>query len=181
MMVAVVKLTEEKDPRYARAAELAHHWEQAGDAERAITWHRRAAEVAGLASATQSIRHWRKVREISSRLPPSPETDEAGTTARVQLLMNGSVVGAPSAEMAALFDEGLEMARRGRNEPAHARLLAAYGVYRLVTEGRLTKLSPTSRRPCARSTGPMTSPSRSRRDSTSLSRSSSGIPVRACG
>ena len=42
------------------AALLAHHWEQADQAEEAARWHRRAAEWAGMTQMEEALRHWRK-------------------------------------------------------------------------------------------------------------------------
>jgi adenylate cyclase len=124
-----------RDALDAKAAELAHHWEQAGDARNAVHWHRRAAELAGYAFMAQRVGHWEKVRALAARLPSAEERDEIGLAARVQLLVYGSRVGTSTADMATLYRDGSEIAARTRNEPARAQLLAAYGIYRVVGEG----------------------------------------------
>src|SRR5215813_10180835 len=48
-----------------RAAEIAQHWGEAGAPGNAARWHRRGAEWAGLADPRESLRHWRRVRELS--------------------------------------------------------------------------------------------------------------------
>ena len=47
---------------------LAHHWEEAGDLEQAVRWHRRAAEYVGPRDPIEGLRHWRQVREFGRAL-----------------------------------------------------------------------------------------------------------------
>ncbi len=56
-----------------RAALLAYHWEQAGDAREAAKWHRRAAEWVGLNNSAEALRHWGSVRQLLDTLPETPE------------------------------------------------------------------------------------------------------------
>jgi tetratricopeptide (TPR) repeat protein len=51
-----------------QAALLAHHWEEAGDFEQAMRWHRRAAEYIWTRDPVEGLNHWRKVREFSRTL-----------------------------------------------------------------------------------------------------------------
>ncbi len=119
-----------------RAALLAHHWEEAGEALVAARWHHRAALRATIELPPQGmLHHPRKIRELTSRLPPSPEVDQLGTFARVQLLVWGARLGAEADEMAALFREGEELARRRGDTGALTRLLGAYGLYRVYHDG----------------------------------------------
>jgi class 3 adenylate cyclase/tetratricopeptide (TPR) repeat protein len=118
-----------------RAALLAHHYERAGEALPAAHWHRRAAEWTGLSRAAESFPHWLRVRELADGLPASRERDELGALARAQLLTTGARIGSPEETMGELFREGEELARRSGNRHALARLLSAYGIYRLSTTG----------------------------------------------
>ncbi len=126
-----------RDALDAKAAELAHHWEQAGDAGNAVRWHRRAAELSGYAFMAQRVGHWEKVRDLAARLPSADERDAVGLAARAQLLVYGSRVGTSAGDMATLYRDGSEIAARTRNAPAQAQLLAAYGIYRVVGEGMM--------------------------------------------
>jgi len=56
-----------------RAALLAHHWEEAGEALEAARWHRRAAEWAGYGQMTEAVAHWRKVRALVASIPEEAE------------------------------------------------------------------------------------------------------------
>jgi adenylate cyclase len=118
-----------------RAALLAHHYEEAGEALAAARWHRRAAEWAGLNHAAQSFPHWLRVRELADGLSALQERDELGALARAQLLMTGARIGSPEQTMDELFREGEAQARRSGSRHALARLLSAYGVYQLSRTG----------------------------------------------
>jgi class 3 adenylate cyclase/tetratricopeptide (TPR) repeat protein len=125
-----------------RAALLAHHWEEAGDDLEAARWHRRAAERAGIAYPQESFRHWQRVRDLSDGLPVSPERDELGAVARVQLLTVGGRVSGQDEEMKDLFEEGTELARRSGRDDALGQLLGAYAVYKLMRTGNVAEVFP---------------------------------------
>lgn len=69
-----------------RAALLAHHSEAAGDDLDAARWHARAAVWAELRSPADSMRHWRRVRELADKLHASAERDELAAKARIGML-----------------------------------------------------------------------------------------------
>ena len=77
-----------------RAALLAHHWEQAGDAREAAKWHRRAAEWVGANDPAEALRHWRKVHALVRTMPESTETIGLAVTACMQALNFGWRLGA---------------------------------------------------------------------------------------
>ena len=116
----------------AHAADIAHHWDRAGDARRAIHWLRRAAEHAGIASIAQSAPQWRRVLELAAA--PSVQDDDSALVARERLLTLASRLEGSSREASLLFREGMELAERVGNAPARARILAAYSGYRLMSE-----------------------------------------------
>jgi ATP/maltotriose-dependent transcriptional regulator MalT len=133
---AVARVVEDRDADRLdeRAALLAHHYESAGDRPQAARWHRRAAEWAGASHAAESYGHWVKVRDLVSGLS-DPGADELGAIARAQILAYGARVGAPENDMAALFEEGRELAERSASDAAMARIQAGYGIYRYYTTG----------------------------------------------
>ena len=65
-----------------RAALLAQHWESAGDTLEAARWNARAGDWTRTNDPTASLRHWRKVRELTDSLPESEETSALGLSAR---------------------------------------------------------------------------------------------------
>jgi adenylate cyclase len=133
---AVARVVEERDAERLdeRAALLAHHYENAGERPQAAHWHRRAAEWAGASHAAESYGHWVKVRDLVSGLSDA-SADELGAIARAQILAYGARVGAPEDDMAALFEEGRELAERSASDAAMARIQAGYGIYRYYTTG----------------------------------------------
>jgi tetratricopeptide (TPR) repeat protein len=88
-----------------RAALLAHHYEAAGDELAGARWHARAATWAEVASPADAMRHWRRVRHLTSALDPSPERDELAATARVGILSLAWRLGVSQDETAALHAE----------------------------------------------------------------------------
>src|SRR5262249_42449685 len=69
-----------------RAALLAYHWEQAGDAREAAKWHRRAAEWAGLNNSTEALCHWQSVRQLVDTLAETPEHLAERAAVRAQIM-----------------------------------------------------------------------------------------------
>ena len=88
-----------------RAALLAHHCELSGEALKAAGWHARAAAWAHARSPAQSMRHWRRVGELTSELDGSPERDELAGRARIGILGAGWRVGMAPEETAAIHAE----------------------------------------------------------------------------
>src|SRR5262249_44304516 len=64
-----------------QAALLAHHWERAGEALAAATWHARAAEWAGARDRDAMNHHWARVRALLADVPESAETRALGVVA----------------------------------------------------------------------------------------------------
>ena len=94
-----------------RAALLAYHWEQAGEALVAAQWYARSARVAGFDSPVEAVRHWEKVWEILASAPPS----DAGVTLRreaaTQLLLFGWRLGMSGERVSEIFAAGNQLAR----------------------------------------------------------------------
>ena len=94
-----------------RAALLAYHWEQAGEALVAAQWYARSARVAGFDSPVEAVRHWEKVWEILAAAPPS----DAGVTLRreaaTQLLLFGWRLGMSGERVSEIFAAGNQLAR----------------------------------------------------------------------
>ena len=89
-----------------------------------------------MVGSSQDSSHWLRVKELSDALPESRERDELGSLACAQLLAVGARIGTSAEAMGELFREGEAFARRSDSTHALARLLSAYGMYRLSTTGR---------------------------------------------
>ncbi len=117
------------------AALLAQHWESAGENLEAARWNVRAGTWAGTKDPTASLRHWRKVRELTDSLPESEETAALGLSARIFSLTYGWRLGIAGEEAEALFTEAEQMASKAQDLWSHAILLSTYGVIKLSTDG----------------------------------------------
>ena len=111
----------------------------------AVTWHCRAAEWAGVNEASESQRHWERVRALVAELPAEPETFSLGARACSQLLTLGWRLGAPAEEAAQIFEEGKDLAQRGGDDALLSLVMGAYGAVR----GLAGEQAGAARRPCA--------------------------------
>jgi adenylate cyclase len=117
-----------------RAALLAYHWEQAGEALVAARWYARAAEVAGLNSPDDALLHWEKVRSILIPVAESEKSVELCLHAASQLLMLGWRQGTTGDRADEIFAEGKALAVRHRDVREQVRLLYGVGACHLLSE-----------------------------------------------
>ena len=121
-----------------RAALLAHHWEEAGDALVAAHWHRRAAEWVGLTDFSAGWRHWGRVRTLLATLSDEREIAELRIHACVRLLTMSWRVTADLNEARAIFEEGRTLAqaigdRRGLTKLSLGIAAVSYGTGDIAT------------------------------------------------
>jgi adenylate cyclase len=95
-----------------RAALIAQHFEQAGEAMEAAAWHARAAGWAGFMDPGASLRHWQRIRELDADLPEGAEADGMRAGARVMILSMAWRLGIDIAECRVVFEEGKTIAER---------------------------------------------------------------------
>ncbi len=99
-----------------KAALLAQHWEEAGEALVAARWHRRAAEWVGRTDLSAATRHWESVRMLRRQAPDDHEAAALGVAACRHLLQNMSFRVAVNLEDArALLEEGQALANEIEN------------------------------------------------------------------
>ena len=77
----------------------------------------------------ETLRHWQRVRAPLGRVPDSPETLALGVLARAQMIRNGFILGR-TADAAAVFAEGIDLAERLGHPEARGPLLMGYGSMR---------------------------------------------------
>jgi adenylate cyclase len=94
------------------AALIAYHWESATDPRQAATWHARAATWTGVTTQSESIRHWRKVRDLLRGGSGSAEADALVLTACVRTMNLGWRLGLPPGEADLVFEDGKALAER---------------------------------------------------------------------
>jgi class 3 adenylate cyclase/tetratricopeptide (TPR) repeat protein/DNA-binding IscR family transcriptional regulator len=120
-----------------RAAEIAWHWEAAGDRPTAAHWHTRAANWVEQRDVREAMRHWRAAYEL---LPEVPEDrTEAGRLIEVcqyLLLLGGWALGQTEQESRALLERGTRAADHHGDLGAQVRLRVAYANTR-ITRGRI--------------------------------------------
>jgi len=110
-----------------RAALLAHHWEQAGEALRAAEWNRRVALWAGQRNLAEAARHWQKVRALVAGLPESAETVRLVLEASREILNAAWRIGMQDTEAEVLFADARALAERAGDRRSLALLENFYG------------------------------------------------------
>ena len=117
------------------AAQLAHHYEAAGEATSAAHWHRRAAEWVGLSDIRAAFRHWQRVRDLIG----GPGEDEALNallvTACSRALTFSWRLGSSETEWSSIFNEGCAAADRMGDLRALAMLNTSYSAARGLNLG----------------------------------------------
>ena len=111
-----------------RAALLAHHWEEAGDARAAAHWHRLAAERVCLTDFSSAWQHWGRVRTLLATLPDEREIAELRIHACAQLLSMSWRVSADLDEARAIFAEGKALAQTIGDRLGLAKLTLGFGL-----------------------------------------------------
>jgi class 3 adenylate cyclase/tetratricopeptide (TPR) repeat protein len=112
-----------------RAALLAHHWEEAGEALEAARWHQRASLWAGRLDRGQQLAHARRVIALLE-----PERDRADARALYldacgRALALSGLVGLPREEADRIFHSGCELSRGDEDLARLSRLHHYYGVF----------------------------------------------------
>jgi adenylate cyclase len=114
-----------------RAALVAHHLEQAGEALDAARWHRRAARWAAYDHAG-ALRHWQRARALLATMPDSQEVIRLRLGCCPHILARFWYTGASQDEAAVVFNEGRELADRAPDVRTLGFLNATYANIRLA-------------------------------------------------
>jgi adenylate cyclase len=96
-----------------KAALLAHHWEEAGDALEAARWYQRSAQWIGMNDPAQSLHHARRIRDLLSDAPDSPEIFELRVGALGVIALHGTRLGLEEGELDGIVEEGNALLSRG--------------------------------------------------------------------
>jgi adenylate cyclase len=116
-----------------RAALLAYHWENAGEAQEAAKCHRRAAEWVGLNNSTEALRHWQSVRGLLAKLPDTPANLAEGALACAQMMTHLARLGDLEDQATSLFQEGRELATRSGDPHVLSQVLNSFGLLKGVS------------------------------------------------
>ncbi len=153
---AVARAIEELDPERLdeRAALLAHHWEKAGNVAMAAQWHGRAARWCSLDNPPESLRHWRRVRELVRADRGIPDASELLLEADSEILNFGWQHGLPEEESETIFEEGRALAQQLGDTAQKVRLLVNRSVNFSLGGSPLASLGPAEEAlPLAEGTG----------------------------
>jgi adenylate cyclase len=110
--VAEAIIATDADRHDERAAIVANHFEQAGDALEAGRWHHRAGDFALRGDLAEADRRWRRAAD---HLRAVPESDEAGrilVRALTRLIRYGARTGADEDERSGFYGEATAIADR---------------------------------------------------------------------
>jgi adenylate cyclase len=128
-----------------RAALLAHHWEQAGEALEAARCHARAAGWVRSTDPEAARSHWLQARRLLAELTDSPEKLGLDFMACGQLMMLSFALGAPADEIEALFAEGKALAERIPDPGPRILLQIGYAGYVGLSGGDVTRYVSAAR------------------------------------
>jgi class 3 adenylate cyclase/tetratricopeptide (TPR) repeat protein len=120
-----------------KAALLAHHWEEAGEALAAARWYHRASDWLGLRDPTLSIDHNRRIGDLLADAPDSRETLELRLEALGWILVQRTRIGLEEGELEALIAQGNALVSRSdADSDLEASFLVSTG-FALILEGRI--------------------------------------------
>jgi tetratricopeptide (TPR) repeat protein len=125
-----------------RAALLAYHWEQAGDARKAAKWHRRAAEWVGLNNSAETLRHWQSVRQLLDTLPETPGNLAERAEVRAQIMIHLGRQGDVEDQATSLFREARELATRSADPHILRQVLNSFGLLQVLAGSVAEALDP---------------------------------------
>ena len=145
---AIARGMQETDPELLdeRAALIAQHFEQAGDAMQAAKWHARAAGWAGFTDPNAALMHWKRIRELDPDLPPGAEAYPLRIGARTMLLTLGWRLGEDVAEAREVFEEGKALAEGAGDSASLAMLHGALGIIEATCAGNVPEYVAPRRR-----------------------------------
>jgi tetratricopeptide (TPR) repeat protein len=119
-----------------RAAEIAWHWEGAGERAAAARWHSRAASWAEHRDVGAAMRHWRAANELLPELPEDHAEADLLVHLCQRLLFGGWWLGQSEEESNALLERGKRTAEHHGDLGAQVRLHFGYSNTQ-ITRGRI--------------------------------------------
>jgi adenylate cyclase len=130
--VAIAELNPDRSGEVA--ALIAQHYEQAGLALEACTWHLTATAWVLANDHTAAMGHLSRVQALEPELPDGAGSDLLRANARAFLLAVGWRVGADRDRTREIFDEGVAAATRAHDDRVLAQLQIAFSLHTGVTE-----------------------------------------------
>jgi tetratricopeptide (TPR) repeat protein len=124
--VAEVLTETTRDRHDEYAALIAHHWSEAGEAQRAATWQVRAARWVSVTDFGASRRHWQEARRLLLASPDSSDRSRLLLEVYPELLNCSDLLGTEAADAASVFAEASALARDAGDLRTEALLEAVY-------------------------------------------------------
>ncbi|HEY5196999.1 MAG TPA: adenylate/guanylate cyclase domain-containing protein [Solirubrobacteraceae bacterium] len=122
--------TLQSDSLNEQAALIAYHLEAAGEPGPAAHWNARAAGWVGLSHPATALTHWREVSRLTAALPADEQAVRLAMTAALRSLTLSWRLGAGTEEVAALYAQGRDLARRVGSVGAEALAVGNYAAVR---------------------------------------------------
>jgi adenylate cyclase len=113
-----------------QAALIAYHLEAAGELAQAAHWNARAAGWVGLSHPSTALAHWREVSRLTAMLPADETSVRLAMTAALRSLTLSWRLGAGADEVAALYTQARDLARRVGSVGAEALAVGNYAAVR---------------------------------------------------
>jgi adenylate cyclase len=128
---------QEADPELLdeRAALIAQHFEQAGEAMDAAQWHARAAAWAGFTDPNAALAHWKRIRELDPELPAGEAAYPLRVGARTMVMTMGWRLGLDVEEARELFEEGTALAGEAGDSASLAMMHGVLGIIEATCAG----------------------------------------------
>ncbi|HEX3872746.1 MAG TPA: adenylate/guanylate cyclase domain-containing protein [Solirubrobacteraceae bacterium] len=109
-----------------QAALIAYHLEAAGEPGPAAQWNARAAGWVGLSHPATALAHWREVSRLTSAVPADEQVVRLAMTAALRSLTLSWRLGAGADEVADLYAQSRDLARRVGSVGAEALAVGNY-------------------------------------------------------
>jgi adenylate cyclase len=120
----------QSDSLNEQAALIAYHLEAAGEPGPAAHWNARAAGWVGLSHPVAALAHWREVSRLTAQLPADPQAVRLAMTAALRSLTLSWRLGAGADEVAELYTQSRDLARRVGSVGAEALAVGNYAAVR---------------------------------------------------
>ncbi|HWH09837.1 MAG TPA: adenylate/guanylate cyclase domain-containing protein [Solirubrobacteraceae bacterium] len=122
--------TLQSDSLNEQAALIAYHLEAAGEPGPAAHWNARAAGWVGLSHPATALVHWREVSRLTAALPADEQAIRLAMTAALRSLTLSWRLGAGAEEVAKLYTQSRDLARRVGSIGAEALAVGNYAAVR---------------------------------------------------
>jgi class 3 adenylate cyclase/tetratricopeptide (TPR) repeat protein len=116
-----------EQPADERSVLLAHHWECAGQIEKAVQWQLRAAIWSAFRDLCGALVRFRRAAELADRAPPSPAMRQLAVAARAGVLRIAALTAVANEEVERVYNEAQAIVNETGDRRAQAELLIAFG------------------------------------------------------